>query len=215
MTARVIIVTPHLRPDGRKHPNAFDARLAGSDAVLCVSETPLLDSARVLLKAGKGQPGRYAGDVACRVQALLGAGQGREACGAHDCRNRVRTPPDQIPGVPWSERTAQDWRNVFGGTLGSPRTGSLYGARCRDCGARPGRSIAGRDCCGLGADDRADGRSDISAHGAGAVSGIAWSSCHRRRRAHRGGARDHGEETVAVALAGAVPCGQGYRSDWA
>ena len=49
----VLIVSPHIRPDGAKHPNAFEVRLAGGDAVLCVSETPLFDAARVLLKTGK------------------------------------------------------------------------------------------------------------------------------------------------------------------
>lgn len=52
MTNLILVETPHVRPDGTKHPNAFDARLDGSDAVLCVSETPLFDSARVLLKTG-------------------------------------------------------------------------------------------------------------------------------------------------------------------
>ena len=52
--AHVIAVSPHLRPDGTRHPNAFEARLAG--APLCVSETPLLDAARALLARDIAQP---------------------------------------------------------------------------------------------------------------------------------------------------------------
>ena len=43
--AHLIVVTPHIRPDGTKHPNAFDARFAVSDVLLCTSETPFLDGA--------------------------------------------------------------------------------------------------------------------------------------------------------------------------
>ena len=52
MRVLVIEVSPHVRSGGTKHPNAFDARLAGSDAVLCISETPLLDATRALLAPG-------------------------------------------------------------------------------------------------------------------------------------------------------------------
>jgi hypothetical protein len=60
-TARthVIAVSPHMRSDGSKHPNAFEARLAG--AVLCISETPLLDAARALVArsiAWRSRPAR-------------------------------------------------------------------------------------------------------------------------------------------------------------
>ena len=48
-----IAVLPYMRSDGTKHPNAFEARLAGE--VLCVSETPLLDAARALLARGIAQ----------------------------------------------------------------------------------------------------------------------------------------------------------------
>ncbi len=48
--AHLISVSPHIRSDGAKHPNAFEARFAGE--VKCVSEAPLLDAARALLAQG-------------------------------------------------------------------------------------------------------------------------------------------------------------------
>jgi len=57
MSERVLIVSPHIRRrDGANHPNAFDARLAGGGAVLCVSETPFFDAARILLRNGQAKP---------------------------------------------------------------------------------------------------------------------------------------------------------------
>lgn len=50
----LIIVSPHIRPDGVKHPSAFDANFNGK--LICTSETPLLDSARELLKRGLAHP---------------------------------------------------------------------------------------------------------------------------------------------------------------
>jgi len=73
----VIEVSLHIRPDGTKHPNVFDARLAGSDEVLCVSATPLLTAARLLLKAGKADPDdvlvmRHAGSGAVALKGRIG-----------------------------------------------------------------------------------------------------------------------------------------------
>ena len=77
MRELVIEVSPHVRRDGTKHPNAFDVRLAGSDEVLCVSDTPLLTAARVLLKAGKADPDsllvmRRAGSGAVALRGRIG-----------------------------------------------------------------------------------------------------------------------------------------------
>jgi hypothetical protein len=77
----VLVASPHIRSDGTKHPNAFDARLAGSDAVLCVSETPLLSSARALLAAGMAGPDdtivmRHAGSDFDALRARVGAAAG-------------------------------------------------------------------------------------------------------------------------------------------
>ena len=49
-----IAVSPHVRADSTKHPNAFETWLGGD--VLCISETPLLDGARALLARGIAQP---------------------------------------------------------------------------------------------------------------------------------------------------------------
>jgi hypothetical protein len=73
----VIEVSPHLRPDGTKCPNGFDARLAGCDEVLCVSDTPLLTAARVLLRAGRADPDdvlvmRHAGSRAVALKGRVG-----------------------------------------------------------------------------------------------------------------------------------------------
>lgn len=54
MTVLTLIVTPHIRPDGTKHPNAFAAALDGE--LICVSETPLFDSAREMLRRDMAQP---------------------------------------------------------------------------------------------------------------------------------------------------------------
>ena len=76
-----ITVSPHIRPDGSKHPNAFDARLDGSDALLCTSETPLFDACRVLLKTGAAQPDdvivmRHAGAQHDALRAKVGVAAG-------------------------------------------------------------------------------------------------------------------------------------------
>ena len=54
MAEHVVEVTPHIRPDGRKHPNAFDAYLG--DRLVCTSETPLFSSARILLEDKTAHP---------------------------------------------------------------------------------------------------------------------------------------------------------------
>lgn len=79
MTAQTIIVSPHIRPDGTKHPNAFDARLDGE--LICTSETPLFSACRVLLKAGKAQPDdrivmRHAGSDHDALRARVGTAAG-------------------------------------------------------------------------------------------------------------------------------------------
>ena len=77
MRVHVIEVSPHIRPDGIKRPNGFDVRLAGCDEVLCVSDTPLLTAARVLLKAGRADPDdvlvmRHAGSRAVALKGRVG-----------------------------------------------------------------------------------------------------------------------------------------------
>ena len=74
-----VVIAPHIRTDGTKHPSAFDAWLDGE--LLCVSETPLLDAAGVLLKAGKADPGdmlvmRHAGAGAIALRARIGVAAG-------------------------------------------------------------------------------------------------------------------------------------------
>ena len=71
----VIAVSPHVGADGTRYPNAFEARLAG--AVLCISETPLLDGARALLARGIAQPDdtivmRHAGSDVDALRARVG-----------------------------------------------------------------------------------------------------------------------------------------------
>ena len=68
-----------MRPDGTKHPNAFEARLAGD--VLCISETPLLDGARALLARGIALPNdtivmRHAGSHVDALRARVGVAAG-------------------------------------------------------------------------------------------------------------------------------------------
>ena len=68
-----------MRSDGTKHPNAFEARLA--DAVLCISEQPLLDAARALLARGIAQPDdtvvmRHAGSHVDALRARVGVAAG-------------------------------------------------------------------------------------------------------------------------------------------
>ena len=75
----VIAVSPHVGADGTKHPNAFEARLAGE--VLCVSETPLLDAARALLARGIARPDdtivmRHAGSHVDALRARVGVAAG-------------------------------------------------------------------------------------------------------------------------------------------
>ena len=79
MTAHVVIVTPHIRPDGRKHANAFDARVDG--VLICTSETPFFDAARALLKDGTADPSdmlvmRHAGAHHDALRGKVGAAAG-------------------------------------------------------------------------------------------------------------------------------------------
>ena len=54
MAGLVITVSPHVRPDGREHPNAFDAYLG--ERLVVTSETPLFSSARILLEDRTAHP---------------------------------------------------------------------------------------------------------------------------------------------------------------
>ena len=44
------------RRDGTKHPNAFDVRLAGTEEVLCTSETPFFTGREPYSKRGRRSP---------------------------------------------------------------------------------------------------------------------------------------------------------------
>ena len=73
-----LIVSPHIRPDGHKHPTKFDARLSDRSEVLCVSETPFFDAARVLLRTNRAHSGdllvmRHAGSPHDALKATVGA----------------------------------------------------------------------------------------------------------------------------------------------
>ena len=75
----IIAVSPHMRADGAKHPNKFEARLA--DAVLCISEQPLLDAARALLARGIAHRDdtivmRHAGSDVDALRARVGGAAG-------------------------------------------------------------------------------------------------------------------------------------------
>ena len=114
----VIAVLPHMRPDGTKHANAFEARLAGD--VLCVSETPLLDGARALLARGIAQLDdtiimRHGGSRVDALRARVGVAAGLAVedrpSGAPglrlgEYRQRVTGPPSiartpsRLPGSP-------------------------------------------------------------------------------------------------------------------
>ena len=126
-----IAVSPHMRADGTKHPNAFEARLAG--AVLCVSETPLLDGARALLARSIAQPDdtiamRHAGSHVDALRARVGVAAGlaiedrpsgnpglllgkyRQRCTG---RPSIAQTPSRLPGQPvagkshpWGRRAA-------------------------------------------------------------------------------------------------------------
>ena len=100
----VITVSPHIRPDGTKHPNAFDARLAGSDAVVCVSETPLFTSARVLLARGMAQPDdtiimRHAGSEYDALRAKVGVAAELTIAETGSGPRRIKYRPYSGPSV--------------------------------------------------------------------------------------------------------------------
>ena len=114
---QVITVSPHIRSDGTKHPNAFVARLAGE--VLCVSETPLLDAARALLARGIAQPDdaivmRHAGSHVDALRARVGVAAGlaiSDPAGGRRIalrrweefarvRPRIARTPSRLPGQP-------------------------------------------------------------------------------------------------------------------
>ena len=76
----VLIVSPHVKPDGAPHPNKFDARLSNSDDVLTVSDTPMFDGARLLLRtrarSGDRLVMRHAGSPHDALRATVGAAAG-------------------------------------------------------------------------------------------------------------------------------------------
>jgi len=121
--AHVIAVSPHLRPDGTRHPNAFEARLAG--APLCVSETPLLDAARALLARDIAQPDdtivmRHVGSHVDALRARVGVAarlavedrpSGNPGLRLGKWRKRVTAPPSiarrpsRLPGQPPADKS--------------------------------------------------------------------------------------------------------------
>ena len=99
-----IAVSPHIRPDGTRHSNAFEARLGG--ALLCVSETPLLDAARALL-AGLAIEDRPSGDPGLRL------GKYRQRVTA---RARIARTPSWLPGQPAANKSFPRARRAGGRT---------------------------------------------------------------------------------------------------
>ena len=114
---QVITVSPYIRPDGTRHSNAFEARLGG--AVLCVSETPLLDAARALLARGIARPDdtivmRHAASDVDAIRARVGVaadltisdprGGRRIALRRWEefarARPRIARTPSRLPGQP-------------------------------------------------------------------------------------------------------------------
>jgi hypothetical protein len=75
-TPLVIIVRPHIKSNGKRHPNLFDARLEGESETLCESNQPFVDSARILLNRGH-DPGtilvmRHASSDVVALRGALG-----------------------------------------------------------------------------------------------------------------------------------------------
>ena len=102
----------------REHSRKFDARLSDSDEVLCVSETPMFDAARVLLRTNRAHSSdllvmRHAGSPHDALRATVGA-----AAELHDRGNGLPPPSPQI--CPASgDGSAQD-RAGRGGRYPSP-----------------------------------------------------------------------------------------------
>jgi hypothetical protein len=104
MAELTLIVAPHIRRDGTRHPNAFDARLDGD--LICTSETPLFDGARALLKTGKAAADdmlvmRHVGSEhdALRARVGVAAGLTIEETG-HGPRRRKYKPRPTLDGRP-------------------------------------------------------------------------------------------------------------------
>jgi hypothetical protein len=75
-TPLVIIVRPHIKSNGERHSNLFDARLEGESETLCESNQPFLDSARILVNRGH-DPGtilvmRHASSDVVALRGALG-----------------------------------------------------------------------------------------------------------------------------------------------
>jgi hypothetical protein len=110
MNRHTIIVAPHIRPDGTRHPNAFDARLDGE--LVCTSETPFFDGARILLKTGKASPDdvlvmRHTGSDHDALRARVGyaAGLTIEETGFGPKRRKYKPRPT-LEGPPRIEGTS-------------------------------------------------------------------------------------------------------------
>ena len=135
--AHVITVSPHIRSDGTKHPNAFEARLAG--ALLCVSETPLLDAARALLARGIAAPEdtivmRHVGSHVDALRARVGVAAG--LVGRGPAERKSRPTPREVP--PMRHGAAQDRAKAAAATLGSlMRTNRILGRTVQRGGPQP------------------------------------------------------------------------------
>ena len=127
----VIVVSPHMRADGTRHPNAFEARLAGE--LLCVSETPLLDGARALLARGIAHPNdtiaiRHGGSHVDALRARVGTAAGlaiSDPAGGRRItlrrweefarvRPRIARTPSPVQGQPKAEQVLPRARRAGG-----------------------------------------------------------------------------------------------------
>lgn len=122
MTELTLIVSPH-----EGHPNAFDARLATGELV-CISETPLLDGARALLKNGWAQfddvlvmRHRGFGHAALKATVAVAARLRSDEPKGHG-RLRLRKVSDLTAVWPRSEKTESPGRVVPVETPNEPVT---------------------------------------------------------------------------------------------
>ena len=111
MRELVIEVSPHVRRDGTKHPNAFDVRLADQCEVICTSDTPFFHAGRVLLEREFAQPDDVlvmsrAGSSAFVLRGRIGSAAGLtiEETGFGPKRRRYK-PQRSREGSPRIEQT--------------------------------------------------------------------------------------------------------------
>jgi len=88
-----IRITPARGRNGERHPNRLTATLDESGEVLCSTETPLLDAARVLLTSGKAGENdvivmRHSGSDHDAMRAKVGVAAGLMR--AEPDRGRIR-----------------------------------------------------------------------------------------------------------------------------